>query len=158
MRVITEKFGDNMKTPFQTFVLLFAFTVSGCASNKEKGARVNYQDFVAQEQLESVNRITQFRMTRWQTLDDRFFILNAARNRDYLIEVMGFCPELRYSHTLRLVQSMSSSLQSKFDSVVVGSEPTQKCTIKNIFPLNKDQKDRLISGDLKVSIKVEKGL
>ena len=147
-----------MKTLFQTFVLFFAFALSGCASNKEKDARVNYQDFVAQEQLVSINRITQFRMTRWQTLDDRFFILNAARNRDYLIEVMGFCPELRYSHTLRLVQSMSSSLQSKFDSVIVGSEPTQKCTIKNIYSLSVEQKSQLVSGDISGGLKIEKEL
>ncbi|WP_154222767.1 DUF6491 family protein [Marinicella rhabdoformis] len=145
-----------MRNHIQTVILAFALVLSGCASNKAKGPRVNYQNFVVQERLESVNRITQFRMTRWQSLDERFFILNASRKRNYLIEVMGYCPDLKYGHTLRLDQSMSSSLQSKFDSVIVDSDPNQKCTIKNIYPLSKEQKDQLISGDINGSVKVEK--
>lgn len=147
-----------MKTLIQTVVLVFTVVLSGCAGNKAKDARVNYKNFIAQEELETINRITQFRMTHWQSLDDRFFILNASRNRNYLIEVMGFCPDLRYGHTLRLDQSMSSSLQSKFDSVIVDSDPNQKCTIKNMYRLNKNQKDLLVSGDFKASIKVKKEL
>ena len=147
-----------MKATIKLFLITSILIITACSSNKDRKPRVNYHDFVTSEQLKTVGRITQFRMTRWQSLDEQFFIINASRNRHYLIEVMGFCPDLKYGHTLRLVQSMSSSLQSKFDSVIVDSDPNQKCTITDIYPLSVEQKDRLVSGEVSGGVKIEKEL
>lgn len=146
---------NTVKNTAPLIILCSVLLLVSCANTPQK-PRANYNEFIAQNELKQVNRITQFRMTRWQSLDDSFFIINASRNRNYLIEVMGFCPDLKYGHTLRLVQSMSSSLQSKFDSVIVDSDPDQKCTIKNIYPLSKEQKEQLISGETKASMNVDK--
>lgn len=148
----------KMKTIIKMSWLAAALLLTACANHKNNSPRVDYQQFIHSEGLKQVSKITHFRMTRWQSLDHRFFIINASKNRNYLVEVMGYCPDLKYGHTLRLVQSMSSSLQSKFDSVIVDSDPNQKCTIKNIYPLSKEQKDQLISKETKASVKAEKEL
>ena len=147
-----------MKIKTTLIVLVSLLVMAACSSNKPKVPRDSYHNFIASEKLKKVSKITQFRMTRWQSLDHQFFIINASRKRNYLIEVMGYCPDLKYGHTLRLIQSMSSSLQSKFDSVVVDSDPNQKCTIKNIYPLSVEQKEKLVSGEVNGGMKIEKEL
>ncbi len=133
------------------------FTLMGC-SNKADYVRPNYEAFIAENQLKSVSRIQHFRMVRWESLDDRYFILNASKNRDYLIQLMGFCQDLSYALTLKLNQSMGMSLQSKFDSITHDRYPGRSCGIRNIYELTPEQKKALTQrNQVKGSVEVEKG-
>lgn len=137
--------------------LTFVLTLMGCASKPEY-VRPNYKTFINEHDLKSVSKIHHFRMVRWQTLDDRYFILHASKNRDYLIQLMGHCQDLSLALTLKLNQSMRLTLQSKFDSITHDRYPGRSCGIRNIYELTPEQKKALTQKDkIKGSVEVEKG-
>ena len=120
--------------------------LAGCAtgptmSTKEKNAA--YADYVVENKLPNFKKINSFRFHGWQSLTDEYLILSTSVKKKYLIELRGYCPDLDYSHAIKLNQSMSGSLVTKFDSISVlngdRNSAHLKCHIKSIHQLTKAQ-------------------
>lgn len=133
----------------KTLALLSAVmlvTLVGCAgsptmSYQEKNAA--YEQFISSNKLESLKRINTFRLYSWSSLTNDYLILSTSPRKKYLIEVMGYCPDLGFAQTIRINQSMSSQLSARFDSISVidgdAGSAQIKCHIKTIHKIDKAQ-------------------
>jgi hypothetical protein len=120
-------------------ILTLLFLFSSCASTEGKKRYKIYEDFIVDNQLSSLTKIRTFKMINWSRLDDRHIILSSHHNKNYLVTLSGFCPDLNQVNSIALKQSMEYSLITKFDSVIVSSHHNQECPISKIHELNKDQ-------------------
>jgi len=106
-----------------------------------------YADYIANHNLASLKKVNTFRLHGWQSLTNDYLILSTSPKRKYLIEVKGLCPDLGFAQTIKINQSMSSTLSVRFDSISVvgndfGSHPL-KCFIKTIHKIDKAQAKEL---------------
>jgi hypothetical protein len=123
-------------------VLLFSLVLIACSNTQGlTTAELNqaYRDYIAEQSLESKDRVSSFKFRGWQTLTNDFLILSSSPQKKYLVEVNGFCDELRYAQALILNRSIASSLQTRFDSIATPKMPNLKCFIKAIYPIDKQQ-------------------
>ncbi len=126
-----------------TLFLLLNF-LAGCAShrltNDERESL--YQNYLAEIKAEALDRITAFRFYGWRELGNRHLIISTSYKRNYFITLRGTCIELQYSNTIGINRS-DSSLNAKFDSIFVPSFPEQRCYIKSIHKISREQADRI---------------
>ena len=130
-----------------TFIgrLLFAVLIlSSCASNglTDVERTALYHNYVAENKLEEVKSITSFRFNGWRDLGKEHLIIFSSIRNAYLITLTNRCSDLRYSNTLGINRT-GSSLHAKFDSIFVTSFPEQKCFIKTIHKLTKEQANQM---------------
>ena len=134
----------NIGSKMKSIICLFIITIiiAGCAnaprmSSKEKN--INYSQYAVANNLTSLDKIRSFRYQGWQSLTDNYLIISTSFKKKYLIEVNGFCSNLAFSHTIMINQSTSSILSKNFDSISTLESPRQKCFIKSIYQINKEQ-------------------
>ncbi len=123
-----------------TIVLLLAATLMACAGNQ---VRPDYQQFIADQNLQAVSRVQQFRFTGWQPLDTDYLILLGVQRRAYLLELMSPCQDLPFAQQIALKQTSRTTLVAKFDKVLVQDQIPQSCTIDKIYVLTEEQHDLL---------------
>ncbi|MFC6439083.1 DUF6491 family protein [Bowmanella sp. JS7-9] len=123
------------------FLLIAAVVLSGCASFRfsEQQWQASVEQKVSEWNLEDVRRINTFRLDSWTPLGEKYLILRASFARPYLIELSSRCPDLDWSHAIGTKQTMSSSLDAGFDSIVSGEQPNIPCRIGKIYPLTREQ-------------------
>ncbi|MGX5175523.1 DUF6491 family protein [Aliikangiella sp. IMCC44653] len=102
-----------------------------------------YSDYVAKHKIESVERISAFKFHGWRSLDSNHLIISTSVSRNYLLTLHTSCFELEHAHGIVVNNRFGSSLQSGFDSISTAGMPQQKCTIKSIHPLTKEQADEV---------------
>ncbi|TDR23440.1 DUF6491 family protein [Marinicella litoralis] len=125
------------------FVVAVAILLLGaCQTNR--GHRPDYQSFIQAEQLVKKSRVQRFRFQGWQPLDDRYLILKSSQRTSYLVRLMSSCNELPYAHSIQLKQDFESTLNAKFDSIIVPGQFNQECTIHSLYEMNKEQKAALL--------------
>lgn len=121
--------------------------LAGCAtyhpSEEEWQTMVN--DFVKSQQLESIKRITTFKLDSWYPLGEQNLILRTSPSRSYLLTLRGRCPDLDFAQALATDQSISSQLDAKFDAVFVPGKFHVRCPIDSIYPISKEQYKALTS-------------
>ncbi len=130
-----------MKIPFCSYICLLWLV--GCSSNTgvtQKEKNQAFRDYLQSEKIHSVKRITAFRFHGWSSLTDDFLLISSSRKRKYLLELSGFCNDMRWVHSIFINRSTSSTLQAKFDSISTVKNPEVKCFIKTIYPLTPEQK------------------
>jgi hypothetical protein len=98
-----------------------------------------YRAYIIDQPLENKNKVNSFRFYGWQTLTNDFIILSSSPQKKYLVEVNGFCDELKFAQALILNRSLAMSLQTRFDSIATPRMPNLKCFIKAIYPIDKTQ-------------------
>lgn len=131
-----------MKRIISTLILFLILT--GCAghrlSNDER--ETLYQTYLTEIKAEQLERITAFRFYGWRELGNRHLIISTSYKRNYFITLSATCIELQYSHSIGINRS-DSSLSAKFDSIFVPSFPQQRCRIKTIHKITREQADRI---------------
>ena len=132
-----------LKIIVSSLVLTF---IVGCSTTgsqqEEQEAKVN--QYIADNNLQSVERITTFRFYSWSQLTDYHLIISTAISKPYLIELKARCHDLRFAQSIKVNQS-GSSLHANFDSVKAVGSSFPDCFIKSIYPLSKDQAEELRS-------------
>ena len=116
-----------------------------CATTTNNTRLKIYDDYITQNNLESISRVTTFKFQGWNSLDDRHLILSSNFKKSYLIVLANYCNDLQHSSSIMVDQSMSSRLSSKFDAIIVPSQDTQKCVINSIYKVTQEQLSELIS-------------
>lgn len=128
------------------WILIFASIVlmGGCTSNRLTiEERVSlYNNHLIQIKAEEVDRITAFKFRGWRELGNRHLIVSTSLNRNYFISLRNPCIELSHSHSIGINRS-DSSLNAKFDSIFVPSFPEQRCFIKTIHKITREQADEI---------------
>lgn len=127
-----------------SLVLFIAIFLSGCASSRltDDERIILYQKYVIENTLEEVKSIRSFRYSGWRELGKKHLILFSSFSKPYLITLKHTCIDLRFSNTLGLNRS-GSSLDARFDSIFVTTFPEQKCFIKTIHKLTREQADQM---------------
>lgn len=124
-----------------TFMLGVWLTVTtGCSTTgptREEQVQLINQ-FIVENKLQSVDRITTFRFYSWNQLSDYHLIISTSISKPYLIELKARCQDLRFAQAIKVNQS-GASLQAKFDSVRAIGSNYPDCYIKSIYPLSKEQ-------------------
>lgn len=120
--------------------------IAGCSttgtSREEEVDKVS--QYIADNKLESVERITTFRFYSWSELTDYHLIISTSISKPYLIELKARCNDLRFAQSIKVNQS-GASLHAKFDSVRAVGSNFPDCFIQSIYPLTKDQAKELRS-------------
>lgn len=123
------------------WVICVLVILSACANN---GAQYNarqtlYENFIIEKELEELEKVTSFRFLGWNSLDNRHVVLSVSQNKSYLISLSSYCVDLDFTTQIVVDNFMSRVLTAKFDSIIIPSQPQQKCRISRIHKLDKDQ-------------------
>lgn len=123
-------------------VLSVFILLSACSSNSIglQKQNENIRSYIASNNLESVNQVNSFRFQGWNSLTDEFMFLSSSPKRNYLIELKGFCDDIRWTHVLRIHRQTATTLHAKFDSVFSLRNPEMNCRIDKIYPVTKEQR------------------
>lgn len=123
-----------------------AFFVYGCANTQNKGNKsyTPYAEYISNNNLKSVNSINTFKFMGWAELDNKHLIVDSNHKKSYLLKLSSYCNDLDITHNIALNQSFSTKLNSKFDSIIVPNNPHFKCTIDEIYPITKEQKQEIL--------------
>jgi len=116
--------------------------LTGCSTNQ----RLSIQDrdeaylaYIEKQQLVEQQRIRTFSFNGWRALSNNYLIISTSPRKKYLVKINGFCPNLNHAQTIAINQSMSGSLETRFDSISVSESPGSKCIIKSIYKVTKEQ-------------------
>lgn len=114
-----------MKTPVVA-ALLAAGLVAGCATQP----KLDYREYAGQP-------IKSFYMTNydgWAPVSDNQLVVWTGINEAYLIQVAGYCPDLKFAHVVAVTSTASNV--DKFEKVIVGRD---RCFINEIRPIDTKQ-------------------
>ena len=131
-------------------VFVLAFGLIACTNTQGLSTeQLNqaYRVYIVNQSLENKNKVNFFRFHGWQALTNDFIIISSSPKKKYLVEVNGFCDELRFAQALILNRSIAMSLQTRFDSIATPRMPNIKCFIKAIYPIDKTQAKEISSLD-----------
>lgn len=98
-----------------------------------------YKNYIVENKLESQDRIRSFRYHGWQSLDNETLIITATQSKTYLVTLKSSCFDLRNSHAIVIHKSSSNTLDARFDSIATPKFARQKCLIKAIYKITKEQ-------------------
>ncbi|MDQ7048984.1 MAG: DUF6491 family protein [Enterobacterales bacterium] len=130
------------------FLLLSVLLMTSCSSLDTRKQTPIYQQYIADNKLEALQKITTFRFHGWRSLNNYFLIVSTSMAKPYLIELNSYCLDLRFANAI-VINNSGSILQTKFDSVSAANYPNQKCYIKSIYKVTKNQADEIT--DLKLN-------
>jgi len=123
-------------------LLLSILLITSCSTLDTRKQEPIYQQYIADNKLEAVEKITTFRFHGWRSLDNYFLIVSTSMAKPYLIELNSYCLEIRTANAI-VINNSGSILQTKFDSISAASYPHQKCYIKSIYQVTKNQADEI---------------
>jgi len=121
--------------------------ISSCATNSisDKDRVVIINKYLKENNITQVKKITSFNYHGWQSIDNNQLIISTSPNKKFLITLVSVCHGLNFADQILIKQSFSSSLQTRFDSILVPGMHPFKCFIKTINPLNQKQANELIN-------------
>lgn len=130
-------------------LIIISFIVTGCATldgNKDKKESI-YTKYINDKNLEPQKKITSFHFSGWRSLDNEHLILSTSFNKPYLIDLAGYCNDLRFTQSI-VVHNSGSTLHAKFDSIsVLGGHMNAghsiRCRIDSIYRITKKQANEL---------------
>lgn len=126
------------------FPILLISLLAACASTPKTDYAALYKSYIVENKLESLKRITAFNYRGWRSLDNEHLIINASHNKPYLVTLTSPCVDLRFSQAIAINSRGASALYTRSDSISVPNYPHQKCFIKTIHPLTKQQADEIV--------------
>ena len=98
-----------------------------------------YADYVKNNKLEKVDRVTSFKFHGWSSLDNHHLIITSHFNRPHFVKLKSTCIDLKWSHGIVIHKSSSNTLNAKFDSISPLKFPKQKCFIAEMYKISKEQ-------------------
>jgi hypothetical protein len=109
--------------------LLSLTTLAACTSvlHKNKGDELKYQDYAG----EPISSFWMPTMDGWTVVDDKLIVIRTQMNKEYLIKITGFCPELKFANAIGVTSS--GSTVDRFEKIIVGQD---KCMISEIRPID----------------------
>lgn len=116
--------------------------LTSCSSNNGvtlKAKNIAFKEYIASNNIESVKRVSRFRFHGWTSLTDEFLILSSSHKRKFLIELSGYCSDIRWAHAIILNRLNTASLNALSDSISTLDAPKINCRIKTIYPLTQEQ-------------------
>jgi len=122
-------------------MIFTACSSTGGANLAEKNKA--FRDYITANNIESVDKVNSFRFHGWSSLTNDFLIISSSPKRKYLVELEGYCSDIRWEHSIMINRSTSSTLHAKFDSISAVKSPKMKCRITSIYPLNKEQVEEI---------------
>jgi len=103
-----------------------AILFASCASIKSK-YDLNYQDYAG----EPIKSFWMPRLDGWTALEDKLLVVRTELNKEYLLRLGGFCPNLRFANSIAVTSSTGTV--DRFEKVIVGHDT---CTISEIRPID----------------------
>jgi len=126
-----------------TYVAILATALSACASQGKPQLTLDEQlqkrDY---EIVKPVERIQNYNLMGWNSLDRNHLIIQSAPSRAYLVTFKRPCYNLRSAETIGITNTAGTV--TLFDSVLVNERPTgyqERCWIENLQEL-KQTRDR----------------
>lgn len=135
-----KKAGNTMKAI--SIILTTLILLASCSSNNSdvlRAKNIAFKDYITSNNIESINRVSRFRFHGWSSLTDEFLILSSSHKRKFLIELSGYCSDIRWTNAIILNRLSTSSLSARSDSISTLESPQINCRIKTIYPLTKEQ-------------------
>lgn len=128
------------------YILFFTLaSLFGCASKQlpdlEKADII--ESYIQAENLTHRTSISAFNMTSWSVLSDQYIIIKTSPSRPHLIKLATKCHDLDFAPALLIHSRTPHSLSEGFDSVYTSENASFKCFISKIYPLEKQQYDKL---------------
>jgi hypothetical protein len=123
-------------------ILTALILLVSCSSNNSAGLKaknIAFKDYLTNNNIESVKRVSRFRFRGWTSLTDKFLILSSSHKHKYLVELSGYCSDIRWSHAIILNRFNSASLNALTDSISTVESSQINCRIKTIYPLTQEQ-------------------
>ena len=103
-----------------------------------------YSNYISQNQLAKIDRITAFKFQGWNALDNSHLILSSSFRKNYLIKLDGYCPDLSFTPNIFIDQKQEHVLSAFFDSIIIPQNHNYSCRINSIYPITKDQTNELL--------------
>lgn len=126
--------------------ILFIFTtlvlLTSCSSNNSarlKAKNSAFKDYITNHNIESVKRVSRFRFHGWTSLTDEFLLLSSSHKRKYLVQLSGYCSDIRWTNAIILNRVNTASLNALSDSISTLESPQINCRIKTIYPISQEQ-------------------
>jgi len=134
-----------MNTYTKTCILCLVFLLSACSSTSvTKNNRFKiFDNYIVDNKLTSLSSVNTFRFQGWNSLDPKHLIVSSNLRKSYLLTLTNYCNNLDVTHNIRIRQSLSSRLNTKFDYIIVPGQAAQQCKIKSIHEINKQQRNEL---------------
>ncbi|WP_286234284.1 DUF6491 family protein [Thalassotalea sediminis] len=131
----------------QIVIILLLVLLTACANRQDGLALMNkdLRQYITTNEITDVKRVTSFRFHGWNSISDEFLLLSSTPKRKYLIEMSGYCSDIRWAHTISLQRSMDTVLSAKFDTIGIPNKPALNCRIEKIYPITSEQEDALIA-------------
>ena len=128
-----------------SLVLVLIAWLAGCATTGMTHAERTdaYNQFIISEKLEELKSITAFRFDGWGSLGQEHLIISTSFNKPYLIKLRSRCFDLKTAMVIG-IDNTGSSLQAGFDAIIVPKTSKQKCYIKSIYKLTKEQQKAIL--------------
>jgi len=137
------------RTVFLIMTLFFILLTSSCSNIDNKAIKKIpvYENYISEQKLESIDRITSFSFQGWRSLNNFHFILSTSPSRRYLIQLNSYCADLQFANAI-IINNNGNSLHTKFDSIHVvkglsGKRAGIKCIIKSIYKISREQVDEI---------------
>ncbi|HEX2584088.1 MAG TPA: DUF6491 family protein [Steroidobacteraceae bacterium] len=103
-----------------------AFVLAACASLKNKD-ELNYQDYAGAP----ISSFWMPQLDGWTAVDDKLLVVRTQLNKEYLLKLAGFCPNLRFATAVGVTSSAGTV--DRFEKVVVEKDT---CMITEIRPID----------------------
>ena len=134
-----------MKAHTKTYTLFLFFLLSACSSTSvTKNNRFEiFDNYIVDNKLTSLTSVNTFRFQGWNSLDPKHLIVSSNQKKAYLLTLTNYCNNLDVAHNIRIQQSLSSRLSTKFDYIIIPGQAGQQCKIKSIHQINKQQRNEL---------------
>ncbi|MDG1750450.1 MAG: DUF6491 family protein [Thalassotalea sp.] len=123
-------------------ILTTLILLASCSSNNgmtSQAKNTAFKEYLTNNNIESVKRVSRFRFQGWTSLTDEFLILSSSHKRKFLIELSGFCSDIRWTNAIILNRLNTASLNALSDSISTIETPQINCRIKTIYPLTQEQ-------------------
>jgi len=110
-------------------VCIVAILLTGCATLKKwkNDDGLNYQDYAGAP----INSFSMSRLDGWTDVDDKLLVVRTEFNKEYLLNLSGFCPNLRFANSIAVTSSAGTV--DHFEKVIVGHDT---CMISEIRPID----------------------
>ena len=127
-------------------LIICLLILAGCATNRMSLSERSeaYDNYIVENKLEKLDRITTFRFEGWADLSDQHLIVSTSFNRIYLLTLKNTCFDLYSSSAIKINQT-GSVLQAKFDSVSIPGKFEMRCFIDGIYKITRDQRKEILA-------------
>jgi len=116
-----------MKTELISF-LLVTVLISGCETiAKSRANQLNYPDYAGAP----IRSFWMPQLDGWTVVDDKLLVVRTNFNKEYLLKLAGYCPDLKFAFTIGVTSSTGTV--DRFEKVVVGKD---QCMISEIRPID----------------------